>query len=173
MHVRVLVGIRWLSRSTSYPSDRQASTGGDYRHLTYITKLNGAEVSSCTLWLAGASRVQSWALVLWSPCLFLWDVVFVACLGLDLRGWVSIQSSWDFGLVFIERLVWKFVHPSFLFLFLWFLLSRFQLRSSWFELKLAVFSKDGLSISGLAKPGTLWNRVSQKLYINKILLMTV
>ncbi|KAF2568708.1 hypothetical protein F2Q68_00025621 [Brassica cretica] len=31
----------------------------------------GEEVSSCTLCLAGASRVHSWALVLWSHCLFL------------------------------------------------------------------------------------------------------
>ncbi|CAN7042823.1 unnamed protein product, partial [Brassica rapa subsp. trilocularis] len=44
----------------SYPSDRQASTGGDYRNLPYRTRLNGAEVSSCTLesglWCSGAER---------------------------------------------------------------------------------------------------------------------
>ncbi|WZZ51253.1 hypothetical protein YC2023_051360 [Brassica napus] len=58
-------------RSTSVYKRLQASTSGDYRHLPYRTRLHGAEsglwcsgaeVSSCTLCLAGASRVHSWAL---------------------------------------------------------------------------------------------------------------
>ncbi|KAF2540617.1 hypothetical protein F2Q68_00032977 [Brassica cretica] len=73
LHVRVLVGVRRLSRST-YPSDDKhlrTRSRGELLHVVPGQDFEGTELGSCIL----------------SHCLFLRDVVFVACLGLDLRGW--------------------------------------------------------------------------------------